>query len=252
MEVYKEPLYYEIAFSFINVKKQIDLFERFIEKYSKIKVKRFLDIGCGQSLQLREIAKRGYRVTGLDSSSQMLKYLENRAKEEGIRIETIKGDMTNFKLEMKADFSFIMMGTINLIESNKKFLLHLDSLANSLKKGGLYLIENIRLYWTSKDLLGAQSWTMERYGIEVKTTYEITLKDTLDQILTDRIRLDVNDHGSKFVFEESQDVKMIFPQEFLSLIELSKKFEFIGWFQRDRMRKLKKASMDNITILRRK
>lgn len=252
MEVYKEPLYYEIAFSFINVKKQIDLFERFIEKYSKIKVKRFLDIGCGQSLQLREIAKRGYRVTGLDSSSQMLKYLENRAKEEGIRIETIKGDMTNFKLEMKADFSFIMMGTINLIESNKKFLLHLDSLANFLKKGGLYLIENIRLDWTSKDLLGAQSWTMERDGIEVKTTYEITLKDTLDQILTDRIRLDVNDHGSKLVFEESQDVKMIFPQEFLSLIELSKKFEFIGWFQRDRMRKLKKASMDNITILRRK
>ena len=130
--------------------------------------------------------------------------------------------------------------------------MHLDSLANSLKKGGLYLIENIRLDWTSKDLLGAQSWTMERDGIEVKTTYEITLKDTLDQILTDRIRLDVNDHGSKFVFEESQDVKMIFPQEFLSLIELSKKFEFIGWFQRDRMRKLKKASMDNITILRRK
>ena len=252
MEVYKEPLYYEIAFSFIDVKKQIDLFERFIDKYSKIKVKRFLDIGCGPSLQLREIAKRGYRVTGLDSSSQMLKYLENRAKEEEIRIETIKGDMTNFKLEKKADFAFIMMGTINLIESNKKFLLHLDSLANSLKKGGLYLIENIRLDWTSKDLLGAQSWTMERNGIEVKTTYEITLKDTLDQILTDRIRLDVNDHGSKLVFEKSQDVKMIFPQEFLSLIELNKKFDFIGWFQRDRMRKLKKASMDNITILRRK
>lgn len=251
MEVYKEPLYYEIAFSFIDIKKQIDLFERFIEKYSKIKVKRFLDIGCGPSLQLREIAKRGYSVTGLDSSSQMLKYLENRAKEEGIRIKTIKGDMTNFRLEKKSDFAFIMMGTINLIESNEKLLLHLDSVANSLKKGGLHLIENIRLDWSSKDLFGAQNWTMERDGIRVKTTYKITLKDTLDQILTDRIRLDVNDHGSKLVFEESQDVKMIFPQEFLSLIELNKKFEFIGWFQRDRMRKLKKVSMDNITILRR-
>ena len=72
MAVYEEPLYYEIAFSFIDAKRQIDLFEKFIKKYSRIDVKWFLDIGCGPSLQLREAAKRGYGAIGLDSSSQML------------------------------------------------------------------------------------------------------------------------------------------------------------------------------------
>ena len=53
MPVYNEPLYYEIAFSFMNSAKQADLFKEFIEKHSGIAVKRFLDIGCGPVLQLR-------------------------------------------------------------------------------------------------------------------------------------------------------------------------------------------------------
>ena len=53
MPVYDEPLYYEIAFSFMDSAKQADLFEEFIEKHSGIEVKRFLDIGCGPVLQLR-------------------------------------------------------------------------------------------------------------------------------------------------------------------------------------------------------
>lgn len=65
MAVYDEPLYYEIAFSFVNVNEQVNLFEKFIGKYSKVKVKRVLDIACGPSLQLREMAKRGYEVIGL-------------------------------------------------------------------------------------------------------------------------------------------------------------------------------------------
>jgi len=38
----------------------------------------------------------------------------------------------------------------------------------------------------------------------------------------------------------------------LLLIELSGRFEFIGWFERERMKKLRKAGMDNICILRKK
>ena len=45
--VYNEPLYYEIAFGFVDAKKQADLFEKFISKYSKIKVKSMWDLGCG-------------------------------------------------------------------------------------------------------------------------------------------------------------------------------------------------------------
>ena len=252
MTVYSYPLYYEIAFSFVDAKKQVDLFERFIKKYSKIEVRRFLDIGCGPSLQLREIARRGYEAVGLDLSFEMLEYLKSRAKEEGLKVETAQADMTNFKLREKVDFAFIMMGTISCVESNEKFLRHLDSVADALKRGGLYLIENFRLDWASKDFFGSQSWTMERNGIQVKTTYNIELQNALTQMLKETIKLEVNDHDKQLVFEESGNMKMIFPQELLALVEWNNKFEFIGWFERSRMKKLAKTNRDNLIILRRK
>jgi len=252
MPVYAEPLYYEIAFSFIDPEKQVDLFEEFIGEYSKIEVKRLLDIGCGPSLQLREAARRGYEAVGLDLSPQMLRYLEERAEEEGVSVETVKADMTDFRLEQPVDFAFIMMGTICEIGSKDGFLRHLDCVADSLREGGLYLIENLRLDWAKDGFFGPDSWTMERDGIRVKSTYDVQLKDALAQTLIETIRLDVDDHGRKLVFEESGETRMIFPQEFLILVEMNGRFEFLGWFERDRMVRLEKASMDNIILLRRK
>ena len=251
MSFYSEPLYYEIAFGFVDAVRQVDLFEEFIEKHSKIVVRRFLDIGCGPALQLREIARRGYEAVGLDASPQMLEYLRERCGEEGTEIETIQADMTDFSLKEPVDFAFIMMGTIGLIDSKEAFLSHLDCVADSLRLGGLYLIENQRLDWAKEDF-GAGSWVTERNGVRVKTTYEVQLNDTLAQMLTETMRLEVDDHGKGYVLEESRETRMVFPQEFVTLVEMNGRFEFLGWFERDRMIELKKASMDNIALLRRK
>jgi SAM-dependent methyltransferase len=256
MEIWKHPLYYEIAFSFFEVKMQIDSFEEIIRNFSKIKVRRFLDIACGPSLQLREIAKRGYESVGLDSSPQMLRYLSQKAKEEGSKIETVRTDMSNFRLERRADFAFIMTGSL-VLESNEKFLTHLESVALSLKRGGLYFIQNVMVDWTR---IAEQSWTMEKEGITVKTTFRIHWKDILNQVYTEQITLEVNDHGQEMRFESKEDLKFIFPQEFKALIKLSGKFDFIGWWEGSEstwyldkpLEKAKTPSNFNMVLLRRK
>jgi SAM-dependent methyltransferase len=256
MTPYSQPLYYEIAFSFFDVKKQCDLIEKFIRKFSAIPVSRCLDIACGPSLQLREFARRGYQCVGLDKSRAMLDYLSRTAKKERVNIEAVKADMGNFTVEKiggrKVDFAFMMMGSISLIESNEKMLSHLESVAGCLKKGGLYLIENAEADWAKEGFFGSQTWTMERDGIRVDTTYTLKLKDTLKQTAVATITLDVDDHGKEFYFEESRDVKIFFPQEFVALIESTGKFDFLGWFEPDRMKKLKKAKENNMVVLRRR
>lgn len=84
MTICNKPLYYEIAFDFVDIKKQVQLFEKLIKKYSKLNkpAKRVLDICCGPSLQLRYLAKQGYECYGLDSSRSMLKHLRKSAKAE--------------------------------------------------------------------------------------------------------------------------------------------------------------------------
>lgn len=254
--IYRHPLYYEIAFSFFNSKQQVDCFEEIIAKFSKAKVKRFLDIACGPSLQLREIAKRGYEAVGLDSSPEMLAYLRQKAKEEGIKVETVKADMCNFRLKKKAGFAFIMMGSLGF-KSNEQFLKHLNCVANALKRGSLYFIQNMAIDWTQD---AEQSWTMEKDGVTVKTTFSTRWKNLRNQIYTERIVMEVNAHGQQLTFEQKEDLKFIFPQEFKTLIKLNGKFEFLGWWEGTEstwhldkpLEKAEKPSNMNMVLLRKK
>ncbi len=255
MKIYKQPLYYEIAFDFIDPKKQVDGFEKIIKKFSKIKVRRFLDIACGPSLQLREIIRRGYEGIGLDSSFQMLQYLEKKLKEEKFKIEIVKADMVNFKLKKKADFVFIMMGSLNF-GSNYEFLSHLNSVSSSLNKGGLYLIQNQILNWKNPV---KQQWTNKRGEITVKTIFEWKFKNIIDQMYEEKIILHINDNGKKEKIINKKDLKFIFPQEFRTLVEINRKFEFLGWWHGncntwhlDVPLKENKISKGNIILLRRK
>ncbi len=251
-KVYNQSKYYEIAFSFINPKKQVDLFEKFIKKYSKRKVKKILDIACGPALQLRELAKRGYESFGLDSNQKMLSYAKKKARENNLKMKTIKADMNDFELINKVDFAYIMMGSIIYQKSNESFISHLNSVAGSLNSGCLYLIENLPINWASPDFLKPQLWKMRENGIEVKTTYKLSIKDALKQTVIQTIILEVSDKGRKKKFIDKDELKLIFPAEFETLVELQGEFEFLGFFERNNVKLLKKASSENIVILRKK
>jgi len=101
---------------------------------------------------------------------------------------------------------------------------------------------------------------MERDGIEVKTTFEISFKDTLNQIYTEKMSLEVNDKGVVKKFVQQKDLKFIFPQEFKLLIKMNGKFEFLGWWKEtfydtwhlDQPLEKVKNIEDNMVLLRRK
>ena len=79
--IYNYPFYYSIAFSFVDVDRQTKLFSDFIRKYSRIRVKRVLDLGAGPGSQARAFAKLGYDVAALDNNKAMISYIQKRAKE---------------------------------------------------------------------------------------------------------------------------------------------------------------------------
>lgn len=250
--IYDQAKYYEIAFNFVDSKKQVELFEKFIKKYSKVKVSRVLDLACGTALQLREFARKGYEAIGLDSSASMIEYLKKQAAASGLEIETVKADMNRFKLKQRVDFAYIMMGSIIYSKNNELLYSNLDSVADSLERGGLYLIENLAINWATPDFFKPQKWTMKEGKIKVKTTYQITPKNALTQVVTQMLKLEVDDDGKRMEFVDTDDLKIIFPEEFKLLVEKNGKFEFIGFFERETTNRLKKESADNIIILRKK
>ena len=251
-KIYCQARYYEIAFGFVNIKKQVDLLEKFIKKYSRVKVKTILDIACGPAEQLREFACRNYKTIGLDQSQVMLDYVAEQAQKENLQISLKKNDMNKFNLNLNADFAYIMMGSIIYAKSNDLMLSHLNSVAKTLKSGGLYLIENMNFNWSDKKTFQPQSWIMKKHGITVKTTYQLTLKNALTQTASQMIKLEVTENSKTQKFVDYDDVKLTFPEEFKLLVEKNNKFEFLGFFERHSLKKLKKISVDNIVLLRKK
>jgi hypothetical protein len=59
--VYSNPKYYEFAFSFRNIPKEVDVFEKSIALYSRIPVKEIFEIGCGNSLSIRHTYQKLFR-----------------------------------------------------------------------------------------------------------------------------------------------------------------------------------------------
>jgi len=62
-----------------------------------------LDIGCGTGRHAVELAKHGYRVTGLDISRGMLAEAAKAAAVAGVELELIEADATSFDLDRRFD-----------------------------------------------------------------------------------------------------------------------------------------------------
>lgn len=62
-----------------------------------------LDVGCGTGRHSIELAKRGYSVTGIDLSSEMLTRAAAAADAAGVTVDWVHSDATRFSLPNKYD-----------------------------------------------------------------------------------------------------------------------------------------------------
>ncbi len=228
--LYNHPPYYEIAFSYRDIKLEVDLFEECFRRYSRIPVKRVLELGSGISPHMVELTRRGYEYLGLDTNPTMLEYARRKAEAASIPATLIQADMKDYSLERPVDFVYVMLGSL-YVKTNEDLHSHLTCVTNALKSGGLYLLDwCINFQWDDASY-AEQCWTMEREGIkmDVKFASEGVI-DRVAQISRHKLSADVDDHGKIVHLESVEEFRTFFPQEFLLLVEQSKTFEFIGWW----------------------
>ena len=225
--VYDEPRYYEIAFSYRDIGAEVDTFEQCFSRYAGISIKSILEIGSGNSPHLEEILKRGYAYTGLDLSQAMLEYSSQKASVLPGRATFVHADMNDFSLDRTFDFAFIMLGSLSA-RNTEQVLSHLRSVSTALNKGGLYLLDWCVHFAPYSER--TESWTMEQDGIKVKTHYSEKLIDAVEQLVEETITLEAVDDGTVSHFSGTAVNRVIFPQEFLQLVERTGEFEFVGWW----------------------
>jgi SAM-dependent methyltransferase len=226
-DVYKNPKYYEIAFSYRDIATEVDVLEQAIKQYSHIPVSTVLELGCGPAPHLAELARREYRYIGLDLSPAMLEYAQNKADAINASARFELADMMDFGFVEQVDFAFILLGSLQA-RSTAELISHFDSVSRVLKPGGLFFLD-----WCVDFTPGtesADSWEMVSGQVKVKTTFQQTLINPVEQIFEESLTLEVDDDGEKKEFRETAMGRQIYPQEFLLFVAARSDFEFVGWW----------------------
>ena len=229
MEAYRYPEYYDIAFAVEDAAREVDFFEAATRRFSRAPVRRVFEIACGTAPYLTEWHRRGYRYCGLDLSPAMLDAARAKAAGLGIAADFVAADMRDFAPDAvgPVDLAYVLLGSV-YVASNREFLIHLDRVAEVLAPGGLYLLDSVVWFEIRSDY--RRRWTRRRGGVRVRMTYRAEPLDQIAQTYNEFVTLDVDDHGTHHRIESRVPTKIFFPQEFLALIALSRRFEFLGWF----------------------
>lgn len=225
-DIYENPRYYDMAFSWRNIPAETDVFEESIRRYSRIPVRHALELACGNSPHMGEFIKRGYKYTGLDISRAMLNYARKKTG-PGFCAELIRANISDFSIKNRADFAYIMLGSL-YVKSEGEMVSHFDSVSGALNRGGLYFLD-----WCIQfDPPAGHSQSSETVsgGCRVKMTYSDKIVNKISQTIGETLRLDVTYGGKRKMLVSRSVKKAIYPQEFLNFIANRRDFEFIGWW----------------------
>jgi SAM-dependent methyltransferase len=99
--------------------------------------KRILDIGCGTGRHSLELARRGYKVAGIDLSPSMIEKAKALAQKENLIIDFQVRDARDFNFKESFDLAIMICeGAFPLMESDEMNFSILQNAFGSLRPGG--------------------------------------------------------------------------------------------------------------------
>ncbi|MCL1858072.1 MAG: class I SAM-dependent methyltransferase [Oscillospiraceae bacterium] len=129
--------YYDILNYNANYKKVADYIENVFEIYKK-KPGLVLDLACGTGNLAIELDNRGYDMTGLDLSNEMLSVAAAKNKNN---ILWINQDMSSFELYGTVDAIICCFDSLNYIQDEENIKKCFMSVYNYLNPGGLFIFD---------------------------------------------------------------------------------------------------------------
>ena len=106
-----------------------------------------LDLCCGQGRHSVQLAKLGFRVTGLDLNPDYVELAQKAAKAANVSIETVAADMRTIPFTDKFDAIVNMYSSFGYLESEAEDSKVLESASKALKAGGRLLLDMLNREW---------------------------------------------------------------------------------------------------------
>jgi len=122
-----------------------------------------LDLCCGTGRHALELARRGYRVTGVDRTRAYIAAARRRSEKEKLDAEWVQADMRRFRRPRAFDAVINMFTAFGYFRKKTDDLRVLKNVHTSLRPGGALLIDVIGKERIAR-IFNARTWHREPDG----------------------------------------------------------------------------------------
>lgn len=240
---------YDSLYQSKDYEKECDFIEAVFKKFGS-NVKTILDLGCGTGGHALILSRRGYNVTGVDLSQEMVDIGIRKAEKEKQSIEFIQGDISDIDLHRKFDAVISMFAVMGYQTTNSALAGACRTAENHLLSDGIFLFDcwygpavlTERPGFRIKEIMsgdrpaveGKQSLSPDERKI-IRFTEPVV--DTLSHIVETRFKV-WNVEGDRIVSEtnESHFMRYLFPQEIRYFLEVAgfRNIEFCPFLEPER------------------
>jgi len=211
--------YYDLIYLDKNYEKECDFVESIFEKYSSLPVRSIFDGGCGTGGHAIPLAKRGYKVLGVDFSEVMIGRALQKAKKVKLKIDFRVGDLRSLNLDRKFDSAICMFAVMDYFTTNQEVEKVIRNVRRVLKESALFIFDVWNGLAVLRILPEVRVRIMENQGKRVIRWVYPEL-DSFNHLCKDHYHLIVTE-GDKVVDEvmETHTVRYFFPQEINHYLE---------------------------------
>lgn len=148
--------FYDALTENVDYKVRSDYISNFFCRYGN-NGKRLLDLACGTGTFCKIFADKGYDVTGVDLSSDMLTVAYDKC---GDKVNLICADMTDFCLPDKVDYCLCSLDSINHLDGIDSVRTCFENVYNSLNDGGIFVFD-VNTVFKHKNVLADNAFVFD-------------------------------------------------------------------------------------------
>jgi ubiquinone/menaquinone biosynthesis C-methylase UbiE len=114
--------------------------------------KSILDIACGEGTFAVKMAKKGFQVTGVDQSPNMLRFARQKAEKARVRVRLIRRDMRFLNFQKRFDLVTCWFDSLNYLLKPTDLEKTFRGVYRALREQGLFIFDMNTIYSLSEFL----------------------------------------------------------------------------------------------------